>query len=388
MDWVRPTLLRVTCAPLVTPYLQSEAEELGYAPEAVHESFIDLRGTLRDAMRLNLHLRTALAVLYFLHEFPCGGPEDLYDGVHAFPWEALISPSGYVSVDARGDHPSMRRWTFANQKVKDAIVDRILERTGARPDSGPDRRGIVINAFWRGERCQVFLNTSGAKLSDRGYRRIPHSAPMQETLAAAVLRAAGYDGADPLINPMCGSGTLAIEAALIATGRPPGLLRAEYGMMRVLDFPAAAWADARRIAAKQRRDTPPAPIVASDHDPRAIEAARANAATAGVDRLIEFHVCDFADTPLRGEGGHVIVNPEYGERLGQVDALARVYERIGDFFKQRCAGRVGYVFTGNRELAKRIGLRPRRRIPFYNARIECRLYEFELYAGRDQRKRR
>ncbi|MEM1424249.1 MAG: class I SAM-dependent RNA methyltransferase, partial [Planctomycetota bacterium] len=219
-------------------------------------------------------------------------------------------------------------------------------------------------------------------LADRGYRRIPHLAPMRETTAAAVLLGAGYNGTAPLINPMCGAGTLAIEAALIATRRAPGLLRDNFGVMHTLLHDDDAYHDARRDARKSARSADIPPIVATDHDPRAIEAATRNARVAGVEHLIDFRVCDYSETPAPQEsGGLVILNPEYGERLGDANELESVYAGIGDFFKKRCAGRTCAVFTGSKGLAKKIGLKPTSRIPFMNAQIECRLLTYEMYEG-------
>jgi putative N6-adenine-specific DNA methylase len=388
LDAVNP--LRVTCAPAIGPVLRGEIEAWGRTVDREAPTWVGLHGSLRDAMRLNLQLRTANAVLYLLSDFPCGSPDELYEQVAGIPWEDIIPADGYLTVASRVSHPSITNWTFANLKVKDAIVDRIAKRVGRRPDSGPERRGVVINVFWEGPRCQVFLNTSGNKLSDRGYRRIPHKAPMAETLAAAVLLAAGYKGDAPLVNPMCGSGTLAIEAALISANRAPGLLRANYGLMHTKWHDEDAWQALRREANKQRRTQPRAAvphmrIVATDIDPKAINAARKNATTAGVDHLIDFAECDFAATTIPDQPGIILLNPEYGERLGEVRELEKTYERIGDFFKQRCAGWTGCVFTGNMELAKKVGLHASRRIPFFNAKIECRLLKYELYEGTRKR---
>ncbi len=381
MELDRKESIRVTCAPGLPPYLSQELTALGFEADAVEKTFIEITGTLRDAMRLNLHLRTAFHVLYRLGEFRCTGPQDLYDAAASIAWEEIIPPDEYVCVTSSVSHPSIHDWTFANLKVKDAIVDRMQAKAGQRPDSGPERDRVVVAVYWHGEECRIFLNTTGNKLADRGYRRRPHLAPMQETLAAGVLMAAGYDGAVPLVNPMCGSGTIAIEAALIATGRAPGLLRSNYGLLHVKGIDENEWQAARREAAKSRRKDSPPPIIATDIDPKAVEAARANAKTAGVDPLIEFAVCDFAETRIPPPPGIVLLNPEYGERLGEVAALEGTYKRIGDFFKQRCAGYTGYVFTGNRELAKKIRLTASRRMEFWNAKIDCRLLKYEMYQG-------
>jgi putative N6-adenine-specific DNA methylase len=271
---------------------------------------------------------------------------------------------------------------FPSLKVKDAIVDRILQKTGKRPNSGPDRHRLVFQLFWKKDRCWLYLNTSGRKISDRSYRKMPHKAPLRESLAAGIILATEYDGQQSFVAPMCGSGTLPIEAALIAQKRAPGLLRSSFGFMYCKDFDEKNWQELRAQARRQsQKSATPARIIASDIDENAIKAAKKNAITAGVDHLIEFTVCDFAETPVPQQKGIIVLNPEYGQRLGEISQLEETYKRIGDFFKQRCAGYTGYIFTGNMELAKKVGLRTSRRIPFYNAEIECRLLKYDLYEG-------
>jgi len=207
------------------------------------------------------------------------------------------------------------------------------------------------------------------------------AAPMQETLAAAVILATGWNGSGHFVNPMCGSGTLAIEAAFIALNRAPGLQRNNYGFMHIKGFNEQLWSGLRAQEKKQAGKTLQCRIIATDISREAVDAARRNAATAGVEHLIEFAVCDYSETSVPQGSGIVILNPEYGDRMGRIRELESVYAGIGDFFKQKCRGYTGYIFTGNAELAKKVGLRAKRRIPFFNSRIECRLLEYELYEG-------
>lgn len=403
IDPRKKSLTRITCAQYITPYLRREVETLGFEIQGEDHVAVHVGATLEECLGLMLRLRTAHHVMWHLSRFRCPSPKALYTHAAAFPWEDLIGNDAHFTVTSNVENPKIDNTMYPNLVLKDAIVDRIKRRTGARPDSGSDRSGVVIHLFWKGDRAWIYLNVNGLRLSDRGYRRLPHDAPMRETLAAAVLMAAGYDGTQPLVNPMCGSGTIAIEAALMATGRAPGLLRSNFSVLHTRLDVEEAWGAARREAKKGvggggARGGAVQPIVASDHDPRALDAARRNAQTAGVEQMITFVECDFAKTPLpalaggsaeaggsRGRG-HVILNPEYGQRLGEESRLTTTYEAIGDFFKQRCAGWTGHVFTGNRDLAKRIGLRPSRRTPFMNAQIECRLLSYEIYAGSRQKK--
>jgi putative N6-adenine-specific DNA methylase len=204
---------------------------------------------------------------------------------------------------------------------------------------------------------------------------------MQETLAAAVIAATGWKGRGNFINPMCGSGTLAIEAALIALNKAPGLLRKNFGFMHLRGFNRPSWNTMLQAAKAQVRKSFPGKIIATDIDPQAIRASRQHAAAAGVDRLIEFGVGDYSATPIPEGGGAVILNPEYGERMGKIEQLKEVYQGIGDFFKKKCQGYTGYLFTGNLDLAKKVGLKAKRKVPFFSSKIECRLLEYDLYEG-------
>ncbi len=373
--------IRVTCESGLLPYLTDEVEALGHTPDSTRPTGLEFVCTPDEAMRLNLHLHTAQNVLMLLENFSCDDPEELYAKTKVIPWEEMISPEEYLSVVSSVNTPTIRDWRFASLKVKDAIVDRVMDAKGKRPNAGPQREHFVVHLYWHKKNASLFFNMSGRKLADRGYRKIPHKAPMRETLAAGVVMATGYDGTQPFVNPMCGSGTLAIEAALIATGRAPGLLRTNFGFLHQNFFDTSAWEQIRRDANAQKNKATPPPIVATDIDDNAIWAAKKNAQTAGVEHLIQFGVCDFVDTPLPDAPGIIVINPEYGERLGEVQKLAETYGRIGDFFKQKCPGCTGYIFTGNRELAKKVGLRASRRMEFFNAKIECRLLKYELYKG-------
>jgi putative N6-adenine-specific DNA methylase len=382
-----PSTILVTCSPGLVDYLRAEIEALGYTVTAAGTVDVELQGTLQDAMRLNLYLRTAYNVLYLLRSFPCDTPDELYRKVRQMAWEELIAPDEYVSVVTRVDTPTIDNTMFAGLRVKDGIVDRILKQTGSRPNSGKERENVVIQLYWKRKTCKIYLNTSGQKISDRSYRKVMTEAPMRESLAAALIMATGYDGTQPLVCPMCGSGTLPIEAALMATRRVPALLRTNFGFMHTKWYDESAWQAMRSEALKQgkkhghKAEFTPAPIIATDIDTWAVEAAKRNAQTAGVEHLIRFEVCDFAETAIPEGEGIVLLNPEYGMRMGNIQQLEETYSRIGDFFKQKCAGYTGYVFTGNMELAKKVGLRTSRRIPFFNGGIECRLLKYELYSG-------
>ena len=195
----------------------------------------------------------------------------------------------------------------------------------------------------------------------------------------------GYDGSQDIVLPMCGSGTLAIESALIAMNKPPSVLRSNFGFRHIKVFDEQIWKEMLNDSLKGAGKGPQQKrIIATDIDVEAIAAAKQNAKTAGVEHLIEFDVCDFADTDVPKGEGIVIVNPEYGLRLGALEKLEKEYKRIGDFFKQNCAGYTGYIFTGNKKLAGKVGLKTSARMIFFNGKIECRLLKYEMYEGTKQ----
>ena len=374
--------ITITCHKRLTPYLEQEVKELGFAVEDVFVTGLRLKATINDCIRLNLNLRCASQVLYSLKKFEAQDADAVYKNLLTYPWENILRGDGYFSVTSNVLNPTINNSMYANLRVKDAIVDRLREKEGTRPSTGSELTGAVIHLFWKNEEAEVFVDTSGDSLARHGYRKIPGLAPMLEALAAATILATRWDRVSPFINPMCGSGTLAIEAALIATNSRPGLFRTNYSFMHLKDYDETVYLQERNILEKQVADVPGLRIIATDYSEQAILNARKNAHAAGVDDLIDFSVCDFAATEVpQGRNGILFMNPEYGERLGEISELETTYSRIGDFMKQHCRGYFGYIFTGNPDLAKKIGLKATRRIEFYTSIIDCRLLEYELYAG-------
>jgi len=371
----------ITCPKGIPPFLKAEVSALGFPVLAEAVAGILTEGTLEDTYRLNLFLRTGHRILFQLKEFKAQNSDELYREIISLAWEDYLDEQGYLCVTSSVENETIRDSRYASLKCKDAIVDRIKEKRGARPDSGPERDRSVVHLYWKDDHGAVYLDTSGESLSRRGYRKIPLAAPMQETLAAAVVLATGWKGEGNFLNPMCGSGTLAIEAALIGLKRPAGLLRSNFGFMHIKGYREAYWQEVREKAKQEAGKSLPGRIIATDISADAIEAAQKNATTAGVEQLIEFSVSDFADTPLPEGGGVMVMNPGYGERMGEVHQLEVTYKDIGDFFKHKCRGFTGYIFTGNPGLAKKVSLKPKRSIPFFNSGIECRLLEYELYEG-------
>lgn len=371
----------ITCNKRLASYLSQEVEELGFKISRIFSTGVEINASINDCIKLNLNLRCASQILYSVKSFQATNADEVYREVASIAWEDLIDFNGYVSINSNVNNDTITTPLFANLKVKDAIADRIKARKGLRPDSGPELHRTVIHLYWQENLAEIYIDTSGETLAKHSYRKHPGKAPMLEALASGVVYSLKWDKSTPFINPMCGSGTLAIEAALIATNRKPGLFRMNYGFMHILGYDEEVFFEARRVLKSDIDKTKPIKIIASDISEEAIEIARKNAKTAGVDQLIDFEVGDFRTTTIAPSPGVIIFNPEYGDRLGVHSKLELTYRAMGDFLKQSCKGYMGYIFTGNPILAKKIGLRASKKIEFYNGKLDCRLLEYELYEG-------
>ncbi|MEO5499880.1 MAG: class I SAM-dependent RNA methyltransferase [Ginsengibacter sp.] len=373
----------VTCSKGIAPFLQKEIDELGFKIISFFQTGVKISGTLNDCIQLNLNLRCANRVLFSLKSFECRDAAQLYNVIfNDIQWENIIDDNGYFSVISNVQNETITNSLYANVKVKDAIADRFIKVKNKRPDSGSEVSNTVINLYWKDDEAEIFLDTSGETLSKHGYRKIPGSAPMMESLAAATLLATNWNKKSSFINPMCGSGTLAIEAALMATNRRPGLFRDNYAFMHILGYEEIFYENIKRQLSAQIISPTELFILANDISEDAINITKINAGAAGVAEIIKFDHNDFREIEVPGpQEGVIFFNPEYGDRLGIEPELQEIYREMGDFMKKKCKGYTGYIFTGNLSLAKKIGLKPNRRLEFYNGKIECRLLEYELYSG-------
>ena len=382
MNDKRPIL--ITCFPRISHLLAGELESMGYEILQKEAKNVRIAGTWEDVMRLNLHLRTANRVLWEIDSFTATKPEQLYESVKKIKWHLLIPKNGYFSVQSFVRNDFIKDTRFANLKVKDAIVDYHYELLGKRPDSGPDYSRTVVYLHWINDQATIYFDTSGESIAKHGYRKDPWKAPMNESLAAATILQSRWrpdEKGNHFINPMCGSGTLAIEAAMIAANMPGNWNRTNFGFMHIVGYSQLKWNTIRREARKNFRK-PDNKIIATDISRKAVQIAQRNALEAGVADMIDFDTCDFRETEIPSGNGVVFFNPEYGERLGEERKLESTYKAIGDFFKQKCQGYTGYIFSGNLRLAKLVGLKPKRKVEFLNAKIDSRLIEYELYRGK------
>lgn len=359
--------------------LAAELTRLGFRNVLTANGGVNFSGSLKDGYRACLWLRTANRVLQPITSFSCPSQQALYEGVYAFNWTELMTPSMTLAVDANLRDSAITHSRFAALKTKDAIVDKIRDLCGQRPNVDAKDPDLRINLHLARNQCTISLDLAGIGLHRRGYRRDPTIAPLKETLAAGLVALTGWDQTTHFVDPMCGSGSLPLEAALIASNTAPGLLSPKFGFQRWLDFDTSIWKELIEEAEHIQSTLPANLIFGSDRDQRAVDLARRNAEKAGIGAQIRWSYSDFAKLEPPSDHGTLICNPPYGERIGAEAELEAFYRKIGDTFKQRWKGWTAWIFTGNLNLAKRVGLKASRRIVLYNGPIECRLLKYELY---------
>lgn len=368
-----------TAARGVEEVLADELRGLGIADPVIEKGGVRFEGDMSVCYRANLWLRTVHRILMPMADFFCDTPQRLYEGVRSLAWTRYLTPDMTLAVSCNLRDSAMTHSGFVALKTKDAIVDAIRDASGRRPNVDAADPDLLVNIHLNRNRCTVSLDTSGVSLDKRGYRLDKKEAPLRETLAAAIIELSGWDGSMPLVDPMCGSGTIPIEAALKASRRAPGLTRPGFGFQRWPGYDPLLWRSLVEEAGETVLESLPAPIMGSDKSESALRSAGRNAARAGVDGIVSFHQGELGESPSPPPPGILLCNPPYGIRLGEEELLKSLYKRIGDVMKRRFNGYTAYLLTGNPELAKHIGLRASRRIVLFNGPIECRLLRYEMY---------
>ena len=371
--------LFVTCPRGLEAPLSQELEQLKCQDIRAVDGGVACKGGMEQVYRINLHSRTASRVLLRLTKSGYRNEQDIYKAAKNIRWTDWFDLEQTFKVKVEGKRAQVKSLDFVGLKIKDAVCDVFRDACGARPSVGKIRPDIRIHAFIDERDIQIFIDTSGEALFKRGYRQDTGEAPMRENLAAGLLLLAGYDGTQPFQDPFCGSGTIVIEAAWIATRRAPGLMR-RFGFEKLKNFDAALWKKLQHEAETQIRPAS-APISGSDNDRYMIRAAVANAQAAEVDTFIRFEVKDAQDSRPNGEGGILISNPPYGVRLAEVQALQALYPQLGAWLKQHYAGWLAGMFTGDRDMPKFMRLSPKRKIPLYNGNLDCRLFLMDMVKG-------
>ena len=371
-----------TSAKGVESILAKELKELGVENLKTASGGVHFEGSMEALYRANLWLRTANRVLMQLAVFPCPTPQALYQNARQIRWSEWVSAQQTLTVDCNCRDSAITHSHFAAQKIKDAVVDQIRDNTGSRPNVDTRNPDVRVNAHIANDSCVLSLDASGDGLHMRGYRRQATEAPIRETLAAAIVELADWNSEGFFIDPMCGSGTILIEAALKALNYAPGLLRVGnrcFGFQRWRDFNGECWEQIVSEARNRIHEKILGRLLGYDLSRTAVNIAKMNVSAAGLTNQIRLLRGNVLNLSPSGQTGVIVCNLPFGERSGDVEALAPLYKGIGDILKQRCTGYKAYLFTGNLKLVKSIGLRPSRRFALHNGPIECRLLEYELY---------
>jgi len=374
--------LFATCSRGLETVLVEELHALGAADITPGRGGVHFAGDLALLYKANLWLRTAIRVLWPILEAPVLSPEDLYDAVRTIDWTRYLTPDHTLAVDSNVRDSQITHSKYAALKVKDAICDQFLDKCGKRPSVDVEQPMVGFNLHIYRDEAVLSLESSGESLHKRGYRPILTRAPLNEALAAGLVLMTGWEGDAPFIDPLCGSGTLCIEAAWIALKRAPGLTRRRFGFMGWMDFDIALWTELRDQARRLVLPKLHYPVLGSDQRRDAISFSQGNARAAGIGNLVEFDVKDLHTfRPPDGPPGVLLCNPPYGERLGEEKELKGLYREMGKMFQEVCQGWKVFVFTGNAFLARQINLKPMRQIHLYNGKIPCRLLEFDCSEG-------
>ena len=359
--------------------LAQEITPLGGSEVAAVPGGVAFKGDWTACYRVNFWSRIASRVLWRVAAFDYNNENDIYAATKAIDWPKYFKVERSLRVNVTAQKSPVKSLEFVTLRIKDAVCDRFRDKLGRRPDVDRTAPDVRVHAFLEGTKAILYLDTSGEPLFKRGWRHGVADAPLRENLAAGIIMLAGWTPDEPLLDPMCGGGTLLVEAAAMARGRAPGAKRA-FGFEKLLAFDAKAWYAVKAEETKKEKQ-PNLRLYGSDTDPKALNAARRNLAEAGIERWVQLERSDILERTAPAPAGVMVANPPYGERMGSADELAAFYPKLGNALKKSFAGWRCLFFTADLRMPKLIRLQPARRTPLWNGALECRLYEFTMVAG-------
>ena len=381
MSSSRSELFFASCPRGLEELLLQELSPLGGKELKQTPGGVAFSGTWETCYRANLWSRIASRILWRVADFPYKNENDLYAAAKAVDWPEYFAVQKKIRVNVTAQKSPLKSLEFATLKVKDAVCDRFRDKLGSRPDVDRAAPDVRIHVFLEEAKGILYLDTSGEALFKRGWRMDIADAPLRENLAAGIILLSGWKFDQPLLDPMCGGGTLLSEAAAMARGRAPGAKRA-FGFEKLQSFDSMLW---KRIR-EEKTVAPVEPrLYGSDTDPEALQAARRNLGAAGVERWVKLEQIDVLERSAPEPAGVMVANPPYGERIGSAEELERFYPQLGNSLKKQFAGWNCFFFTADQRMAKLIRLQPSRRTPLWNGAIECRLYEFRIVSGSNRK---
>lgn len=358
--------------------LKSELEEMGYKNIEILNRAVQLSGSWEDVYRLNYHIRCGISVLVEVKQFKIRKEEDLYNECLKIKWDEIFTGDKTFAVKGAIFSDVFRHSQYPFLLVKDAVVDTFRKNTGDRPDVNVKKPQVLFDLYVNQNVCTISLNTSGAPLFQRGYREATGLAPLNEVVAAGLLRMSGWDRKSQLIDPFCGSGTILIEAALWACDLPPQIERHHFAFKNFKNFDSELW-ESIRDAVNTRVKELPCEIKGSDISDEMVLKARRNLRGLPIGRFIKIMQSDFKDVEGSDDGGFVVTNPPYGERMGE--EINEMYEELGSWMKHKMTGYTCWVLSSNMEAFKVVGLKPSKKVKVFNGDLECSFRQYEIYSG-------
>ena len=366
------------------PLLAAELVSLG--AQSVHQvpGGVAFSGDWRVCYMANLWSRLASRILWRVAEIDYAGEGDIYEAARKVDWMRLFTVEHSLRVNVSAQKSPLTSLDFATLRIKDAVCDRFRETLGSRPNVDRAKPDVRVHAFLESARGAFYLDTSGEPLFKRGWRAGAGEAPLRENLAAGIIMLSGWKPEEPLLDPMCGGGTLLVEAAAMARGRAPGANRS-FGFEKLKIFDRSLLERLKKDLLQSRNAPQKLEILGSDNDPRALGDARRNIAGAGVDRWVKLEQADILERAAPAPAGVMVANPPYGERIGSKEELAEFYPKLGSVLKKNYPGWRCHFFTADLRLPKLMRLQPSRRVPLFNGALECRLFEIRIVAGSNRR---
>ncbi len=360
--------------------LTGELADLGAADVVATAGGVAFAGPIELAYRANLESRLASRILWQVGSGAYRDENDIYALAHALDWPRWFRADRSLRVDVAATRSPLNSLEFTTLRIKDAVCDRHRAASGIRPNVSKEHPDVRVHAYLTASDATFYLDTSGEPLFKRGLRREAAEAPLRENLAAGLLRLAGWKPGTPLLDPLCGGGTIALEAALIALDVAPGLKRT-FGFQKLGWYDGPTWQRIKQAAQRRAKPATATGIFASDNDPLAVSQCQANLAAAGLTDAVQVEHSDVLVRTAPAPEGIIVSNPPYGHRLAESSTLAEFYPRLGDALKKNFPGWTAYLLSGDLRLAKLIGLKATRRTPLFNGALECRLYEYRVVAG-------
>lgn len=358
--------------------LKEELNELGFADVKVLNRAVQVKGSWKDVYFLNLHIRTALSVLVEIAKFELRHEDDLYKKAMQIDWTSYFDLSKTFAVKGAVFSDLFKHSQLPFLKIKDAIADTFRKKYNDRPDVNVKLPQVLFDVYINVKTVTISLNTSGAPLFQRGYRQATGEAPLNEVVAAGLIRMSGWDRKSTFVDPFCGSGTLLIEAALLAAGIPSSIERQHYAFKNFANFDSALW-NSIYDAANKRVTSLPCQIIGRDISSEMVLKARRNLRALAIGRFVEVENSNFSELKRPESAGVMISNPPYGERMGE--EVEELYHEIGDWMKAEMTGFTCWIISSNEEAFKHVGLRPERKIRLFNGDLECSFRKYSIYSG-------